>query len=83
MNLHLGLPGEAFAFSQCHNKVPVADASGLTGEIAHLEEFIRGICKAVVGFSVQFLCYQWFQLMMLFSTGTGLERVEVVGPDLD
>ena len=41
----LGVPGEAFAFSQCHNKVTVADASGLTVEIAQLEEFIRECVK--------------------------------------
>lgn len=41
----LGVPGEAFAFSQCHNKVTVADASGLTGEISQLEEFIREYVK--------------------------------------
>ncbi|KAI3435203.1 Signal recognition particle receptor subunit beta [Psidium guajava] len=37
----LGIPGEAFAFSQCQNRVTVAEASGLTGEIAQVEEFIR------------------------------------------
>ncbi|KAJ0095970.1 hypothetical protein Patl1_16097 [Pistacia atlantica] len=37
----LGIPGEAFAFSQCHNKVTVAEASGLTGEISQIEQFIR------------------------------------------
>ncbi|KAK2966532.1 hypothetical protein RJ640_019061 [Escallonia rubra] len=37
----LGVPGETFAFSQCHNKVTVAEASGLTGDISQLEEFIR------------------------------------------
>nr|GEV99404.1 signal recognition particle receptor subunit beta-like [Tanacetum cinerariifolium] len=37
----LGVPGEAFSFSQCINKVTVADASALTGEIQPLEQFIR------------------------------------------
>ncbi|XP_030545088.1 signal recognition particle receptor subunit beta-like [Rhodamnia argentea] len=37
----LGIPGEAFAFTQCQNRVTVAEASGLTGEIAQVEEFIR------------------------------------------
>lgn len=37
----LGVPGEAFKFSQCHNKVIVGESSGLKGEIAELEEFIR------------------------------------------
>ncbi|MCD9642884.1 hypothetical protein HAX54_029926 [Datura stramonium] len=37
----LGVPGEPFVFSQCCNKVIVAEASGLTGEISQLEQFIR------------------------------------------
>ncbi|XP_038713701.1 signal recognition particle receptor subunit beta-like isoform X2 [Tripterygium wilfordii] len=37
----LGVPGETFAFSQCVNKVTVAEASGLTGEISQVEHFIR------------------------------------------
>ncbi|KAJ4711070.1 putative Signal recognition particle receptor subunit beta [Melia azedarach] len=37
----LGIPGEAFVFSHCHNKVTVAEASGLTGEISQVEQFIR------------------------------------------
>lgn len=37
----LGVPGEAFAFSHCRNKVTVAEASGVTGEISQLEQFIR------------------------------------------
>ncbi|XP_030472020.1 uncharacterized protein LOC115689951 [Syzygium oleosum] len=37
----LGISGEAFAFTQCHNRVTVAEASGLTGEITQVEEFIR------------------------------------------
>ncbi|MQM21613.1 hypothetical protein Taro_054654, partial [Colocasia esculenta] len=37
----LGVSGEPFAFVQCNNKVSVADAAGLTGEITHLEQFIR------------------------------------------
>ena len=42
----LGVPGEAFAFSQCQNKVTVTEASGLTGEISQLELFIREHVKA-------------------------------------
>lgn len=37
----LGVPGEPFKFSQCHNKVIVGESSGLKGEVAELEEFIR------------------------------------------
>ncbi|KAI5436887.1 uncharacterized protein LOC127119290 isoform X2 [Lathyrus oleraceus] len=37
----LGVPGEPFSFKQCSNTVITADASGLTGEISQLEEFIR------------------------------------------
>ncbi|CAH2080525.1 unnamed protein product [Thlaspi arvense] len=42
----LGTPGEAFAFSQCQNKVTVAEASALTGEISQLKQFIREHVKA-------------------------------------
>ncbi|PSS13599.1 Signal recognition particle receptor subunit beta like [Actinidia chinensis var. chinensis] len=42
----LGVPGEAFAFSQCQNRVTVTEASGLTGEISQLELFIREHVKA-------------------------------------
>ncbi|KAL0336132.1 UNVERIFIED_CONTAM: hypothetical protein Sradi_4825100 [Sesamum radiatum] len=42
----LGVPGEAFAFSQCQNKVTVAEASGLTSDISQLEQFIREYVKA-------------------------------------
>ncbi|KAL8519101.1 hypothetical protein ACS0TY_010149 [Phlomoides rotata] len=41
----LGVPGEAFTFSQCVNKVTVAEASGLTGDISQLELFIREYVK--------------------------------------
>ncbi|KAL8532559.1 hypothetical protein ACS0TY_008954 [Phlomoides rotata] len=37
----LGVPGEAFVFSQCVNKVTVAEASGLTSDLSQLEQFIR------------------------------------------
>ncbi|KAJ4837088.1 hypothetical protein Tsubulata_033512 [Turnera subulata] len=37
----LGIPGEAFAFTHCINKVTIAEASGLTGEISQVEQFIR------------------------------------------
>ncbi|GFP97468.1 signal recognition particle receptor subunit beta [Phtheirospermum japonicum] len=42
----LGVPGEAFAFHQCYNKITVAEASGLTGDISQLEQFIREYVKA-------------------------------------
>ncbi|KAL7091709.1 hypothetical protein ACP275_12G121500 [Erythranthe tilingii] len=42
----LGVPGEAFSFSQCLNKVTVAEASGLTGDISQLKQFIREHVKA-------------------------------------
>ncbi|OVA16969.1 Signal recognition particle receptor [Macleaya cordata] len=37
----LGVAGESFAFSQCHNKVTIGESSGLTGEISQVEQFIR------------------------------------------
>ncbi|KAK9097570.1 hypothetical protein Sjap_023067 [Stephania japonica] len=37
----LGVTGEAFTFFQCHNKVSVGEASGLTGDIVQVEQFIR------------------------------------------
>ncbi|KAJ8769896.1 hypothetical protein K2173_008978 [Erythroxylum novogranatense] len=37
----LGTPGQPFAFSQCSNKVTLAEASGLKGEISQVEQFIR------------------------------------------
>nr|AAU44447.1 hypothetical protein AT2G18770 [Arabidopsis thaliana] len=37
----LGIEGEVFSFSHCHNKVTVAEASGLTGETDQVQEFIR------------------------------------------
>lgn len=38
----LGIEGEVFSFSHyCHNKVKVAEASGLTGDIDQVQEFIR------------------------------------------
>ncbi|KAK6116525.1 hypothetical protein DH2020_049730 [Rehmannia glutinosa] len=42
----LGVPGEAFAFHQCNNKITVAEASGLTSDISQLEQFIREYVKA-------------------------------------
>ena len=41
----LGTPGEPFTFSQCHNEVTIAEASGSTGDILQLEDFIRGVVK--------------------------------------
>ncbi|WCJ43376.1 P-loop containing nucleoside triphosphate hydrolases superfamily protein [Euphorbia peplus] len=37
----LGIPGEAFSFSHCSNKVTVAESSGLNGDISEVEQFIR------------------------------------------
>lgn len=37
----LGVAGQPFAFSQCQNKVTLAEASALTGDISQVEEFIR------------------------------------------
>ncbi|MBA0826792.1 hypothetical protein Goarm_011613 [Gossypium armourianum] len=37
----LGVSGEVFSFTQCRNAVTVADASGLKGEVAQVEQFIR------------------------------------------
>lgn len=42
----LGVAGETFSFSQCQNKVTVAESSGLTGEISQLEQFIRETVRA-------------------------------------
>ncbi|XP_030961003.1 uncharacterized protein LOC126718461 isoform X1 [Quercus robur] len=42
----LGIPGEAFSFSHCDNKVTVAEASGLTGVTNQVEQFIREHVKA-------------------------------------
>lgn len=42
----LGVPGEAFAFHQCLNKISVAETSGATGDISQLELFIREYVKA-------------------------------------
>ena len=36
----LGVPEEPFTFSQCRNKVTVAESSGLTGEVGQVEQFI-------------------------------------------
>uniref|UniRef100_A0A7C8YP45 Signal recognition particle receptor subunit beta n=1 Tax=Opuntia streptacantha TaxID=393608 RepID=A0A7C8YP45_OPUST len=41
----LGVAGQPFAFSQCQNKVTLAEASALTGDIAQVEEFIREVVK--------------------------------------
>ncbi|XP_072957008.1 uncharacterized protein [Typha angustifolia] len=37
----LGVPGEPFSFTQCQNKVTVAEASALTGDVSQVEQFIR------------------------------------------
>ncbi|CAL1357114.1 unnamed protein product [Linum trigynum] len=41
----LGIPGKAFSFSQCTNKVSIGEASGLTSKIADVEQFIRDNVK--------------------------------------
>ncbi|XP_065876658.1 uncharacterized protein [Euphorbia lathyris] len=41
----LGIPGEAFSFSHCSNKVTVAESSGLNGDISEVEQFIRAHVK--------------------------------------
>ncbi|CAK7332089.1 unnamed protein product [Dovyalis caffra] len=41
----LGIPGEVFSFSHCVNKVSIAEASGWTGEISQVEQFIRAHVK--------------------------------------
>ncbi|XP_074284363.1 uncharacterized protein LOC141608959 isoform X2 [Silene latifolia] len=37
----LGVPRKAFTFAQCHNKVTLAEASALTGDVSQVEVFIR------------------------------------------
>ena len=37
----LGELGDPFSFPQCQNKVTVAEAAGITGEITQVEQFIR------------------------------------------
>ncbi|KAK9747891.1 hypothetical protein RND81_02G021800 [Saponaria officinalis] len=37
----LGVPGQPFAFTQCQNKVTLAEASALTGDVSQVEVFIR------------------------------------------
>jgi len=44
--VQLGVPGEAFNFSQCQNKVTVAEGAGLTGNVSVVEQFIRDHVKA-------------------------------------
>lgn len=44
--VQLGIPGEAFNFSQCQNKVTVAEGAGLTGNVSAVEQFIREYVKA-------------------------------------
>ncbi|KAF2286694.1 hypothetical protein GH714_023661 [Hevea brasiliensis] len=45
----LGIPGEAFSFSHCSNKVTIAESSGLTGEISQVEQFIREHVDPMIG----------------------------------
>ncbi|CAD6343461.1 unnamed protein product [Miscanthus lutarioriparius] len=44
--VQLGVPGEAFNFSQCQNKVAVAEGAGMTGNVSAVEQFIREHVKA-------------------------------------
>ncbi|XP_066356198.1 uncharacterized protein [Miscanthus floridulus] len=44
--VQLGVPGEAFNFSQCQNKVVVAEGAGTTGNVLAVEQFIREHVKA-------------------------------------
>ncbi|VAI74250.1 unnamed protein product [Triticum turgidum subsp. durum] len=44
--VELGVPGEAFNFSQCQNKVTVAEGAGLTGNVSAVEQFIREHVRA-------------------------------------
>jgi len=44
--VQLGVPGEAFNFSQCQNKVTVAEGAGLTGNVSAVEQFIRDYVEA-------------------------------------
>ncbi|XP_010555243.1 PREDICTED: signal recognition particle receptor subunit beta-like [Tarenaya hassleriana] len=37
----LGIDGQPFSFTHCLNKVTVAESSGLTGQTAEIEQFIR------------------------------------------
>ncbi|VAH99494.1 unnamed protein product [Triticum turgidum subsp. durum] len=43
--VQLGVPGEAFNFSQCPSKVIVAEGAGLTGNVSAVEQFIREYVK--------------------------------------
>ncbi|KAM5574236.1 hypothetical protein ABKV19_013632 [Rosa sericea] len=42
----LGVLGEPFSFTQCQNKVTVAEAAGIVGEVAEVERFIRDHVKS-------------------------------------
>ncbi|PRQ19625.1 putative signal recognition particle receptor, beta subunit, small GTPase superfamily, ARF type [Rosa chinensis] len=42
----LGVLGEPFSFTQCQNKVTVAEAAGIIGEVAEVERFIRDHVKS-------------------------------------
>ncbi|KAF8701898.1 hypothetical protein HU200_033226 [Digitaria exilis] len=44
--VQLGVPGESFNFSQCLNRVTVAEGAGSTGNVSAVEEFIREHVKA-------------------------------------
>ena len=42
----LGVLGEPFSFTQCQNKVTVAEAAGIAGDITEVERFIREHVKS-------------------------------------
>ncbi|GFZ21967.1 hypothetical protein Acr_29g0011290 [Actinidia rufa] len=78
----LGVPGEAFAFSQCQNKVTVTGASGLTGEISQLELFIRETREGLISYSPpcsEFVVFRFkmrlvFKMAKLWTTKERKER---------
>ncbi|XP_074319575.1 uncharacterized protein LOC141656537 isoform X1 [Silene latifolia] len=41
----IGVTGKPFTFTQCHNKVTLAEASALTGDVSQVEVFIRDNVK--------------------------------------
>jgi signal recognition particle receptor subunit beta len=43
--VQLGVPGEAFNFGQCQDKVTVAEGAASTGNVSAVEQFIREYVK--------------------------------------
>lgn len=39
--ISLGVQGEVFNFTQCSNKITIAEVSALTGKVEQVEQFIR------------------------------------------